>query len=101
MKEKSLKLKHENVQKLHVQLQLHYSVLLSLYLIHFVPFGVQILFDGLAFEIPVADSECRVWVWFAFHQTQHVRVLSHQVSGLQQVDPHHALSSRQGKQDSN
>lgn len=38
-----------------------------LYLIHFIPLRVQILFDGLAFEMSVADSECGVGVWFAFH----------------------------------
>lgn len=45
----------------------NHSVLQLLYLIHFVPPGMQILFDGLGFEMPVADSEYCVGVWFAFH----------------------------------
>lgn len=38
-----------------------------LYLVHFIPSGMQVLFDGLAFEISVADSDCCIGVWFAFH----------------------------------
>lgn len=37
----------------------------ELYLIHFIPLGVQILFDGLALEMAVADSERGVRVRFA------------------------------------
>lgn len=35
---------------------------LLLYLIHFVPLGMQVLLDGLAFEISVTDSDCCVGV---------------------------------------
>lgn len=53
---------HINVQKLH---NCHGSTLL--YLVHFIPYGVQILFDGLAFEITVANSERCIGVRFAFY----------------------------------
>lgn len=33
-----------------------------LYLIHFVPLGMQVLLDGLALEISVTDSDCCVGV---------------------------------------
>lgn len=66
---------------------------LFLYLINFIPFWVQVFFNGLGFEIAVADSEFHVWVRLAFHQTHHVRIFGHQVSGLQNVDPHHPLRS--------
>lgn len=39
---------------------------LVLYLVHFIPPRVQILFDGLAFEISVADSDSCIGVGFAF-----------------------------------
>lgn len=67
----------------------------ELYLVHLVPLGVQVLLDGLAFQTPVADSDRRVGVRLSFHQAHHVGVLGHQVSGLQQVDPHHPLQSGQ------
>lgn len=77
---------------------LNQSKAAALYLVHFIPLGVQILFDGLAFEIAVADSERCVRVRLALHQTHHVRVFGHQVPALQQVDPDHPLHSRTNQQ---
>lgn len=66
----------------------------SPYLINFVPAWVQVLLDGLALKVDIADPKHRVGVRLALHHSHHISVLRYQIPGLQQVYPHNSLKHK-------
>lgn len=61
------------------------------YLVNFVPFGVQAVFDGLALEELVSNMEDAVGVRLPLDQATQEFILPFQVLSLQEVNPQDSL----------
>ena len=61
------------------------------YLVNFIPFGVDVLFDDLALEELFANLDDPIRVRLALDQPSQELVLANQFLGLKKVDPQDAL----------
>lgn len=66
---------------------------ISGYLINFIPAWIQVLFDGLRFELLVSDPQHSIWIRLALHQSHHVRVFGYKIPRLQNMDPYYTLKT--------
>lgn len=64
------------------------------YLVDFIPFGVDVLFDDLALEELFANLDDPIWVRLALDQPSQELVLANQFLSLKEVNPQDALWSR-------
>lgn len=63
----------------------------STYLIHFIPCGVQVLFDNMTLKCNLSYVNLDIGVTLALHHATHQVVLSNQILSLQQVNPQQPL----------
>lgn len=64
------------------------------YLVHLVPLGTKVLFDDLALEDLVANTNNAIGVWLALDKSLKVGVLALKILSFNEVYPQNALESR-------